>query len=99
MFNLLNHAPNPFKMKHMSEISKSIFFTYFQSTFSQLDKLANFANTTTKEGHIAIQISSQITKKSVSENLQFRTTIPRKLLSICETLTFALVQSQALRNS
>jgi hypothetical protein len=27
--------------------------------------------TTTKKGHIAIQISSQITKKSVSENLQF----------------------------
>ncbi len=55
--------------------------------------------TTTKEGHIAIQISSQTTKKTVSENPQFRTTIPRKLLSLCETLNFAPVQSQALRNS
>ncbi len=55
--------------------------------------------TTTKEGHIAIQILSQTTKKTVSKNPQFRTTIPRKLLSLCETLTFAPVQSQALRNS
>jgi hypothetical protein len=59
----------------------------------------NSTNTTTKKGHIAIQISSETTKKSVSENSQFRTTIPRKLLSLCETLTFARVQSQALRNT
>jgi hypothetical protein len=56
-------------------------------------------DTTTKEGHIAIQISSQTTKKTISKNLQFRTTIPRKLLSLCETLTFPPVQLQALRNS
>jgi hypothetical protein len=55
--------------------------------------------TTTKKGHIVIQISSQTTKKSDSENPQFRTRIRRKLLSLCETLIFALVQSQALRNS
>ncbi len=58
-----------------------------------------FQFTTTKKGHIAIQISSQTTKKSDSENPQFRTRIRRKLLSLCETHTFAPVQSQALRNS
>jgi len=26
VFNLLNHAPNPFKMQHMSEIFKLNFF-------------------------------------------------------------------------
>ncbi len=56
-------------------------------------------NTTTKEGYIAIQISSQTTKKKVSENPQLRTTISRKLLSYYETITFAPVQSQVLRNS
>jgi hypothetical protein len=45
-----------------------------------------FPITTTKKGHIAIQISSQTTKKSDSENPQFRTRIRRKLLSLCETL-------------
>jgi hypothetical protein len=55
--------------------------------------------TTTKEGYIAIQISSQTTKKKVSENPQLRTTISRKLLSSYETITFAPVQSQVLRNS
>jgi hypothetical protein len=55
--------------------------------------------TTTKEGYIAIQISSQTTKKKVFENPQLRTTISRKLLSCYETITFALVQSQVLRNS
>jgi len=30
--------------------------------------ISNVLNTTTKEGYIAIQISSQITKKKVSEN-------------------------------
>jgi hypothetical protein len=66
-------------------------------TLSKPDDESTF--TTTKEGHIAIQISLQTTKKTVSENPQFRTTIPRKLLSLCKTLNFALVQSQALRNS
>jgi hypothetical protein len=56
-------------------------------------------NTTTKEGYIAIQISSQTTKKKVSENPQLRTTISRKLLSSYETITFTPVQSQVLRNS
>ncbi len=55
--------------------------------------------TTTKEGYIAIQISSQTTKKKVSENPQLQTTISRKLLSCYETITFAPVQSQVLRNS
>jgi len=55
--------------------------------------------TTTKKGHIVIQISSQTTKKSDSENPQFRTQIRHKLLSLCETHTFAPVQLQALRNS
>jgi len=43
MFDSLNHAPNPFKMQHMNEISKLIFLTYFQFIFSQQDKLENFA--------------------------------------------------------
>jgi hypothetical protein len=55
--------------------------------------------TTTKKGHIAIQISSQTTKKSDSENPRFRTRIRRKFLSLCETVMFAPVQSQPLRNS
>ncbi len=63
----------------------------------QWKELSTF--TTTKKGHIAIQISSQTTKKSDSENPQFRTRFRRKLLSLCETHTFAPVQSQALRNS
>ncbi len=37
-----NHAINPFKMQHMSEISKLIFLTYFESTFSQEDNMVNF---------------------------------------------------------
>ncbi len=60
---------------------------------------ATSINTTTKEGYIAIQISSQTTKKKVSENPQLWTTISRKLLSCYETITFAPVQSQVLRNS
>jgi hypothetical protein len=43
MLNILNYATNPSKMQHMNEISKLIFLTYFQSTFSQHDQLANFA--------------------------------------------------------
>jgi len=31
------------KIQHMNEISKLMFLTYFQSTFSQRDQLANFA--------------------------------------------------------
>jgi hypothetical protein len=41
----------------------------------------------------------QTTKKKVSENPQLRTKISRKLLSCYETITFAPVQSQVLRNS
>jgi hypothetical protein len=44
-------------------------------------------------GYIAIQISSQTTKKDVSENPPLRT------ISFCDTITFAPVQSQVLRNS
>ncbi len=55
--------------------------------------------TTTTWGYFAIQISSQTTKKDVSEIPLLRTIIPRKLLSFCDTITFAPVQSQVLRNS
>jgi hypothetical protein len=55
--------------------------------------------TTTTGGYFAIQISSQTTKKDVSEIPLLRTIIPRKLLSFCDTITFAPVQSQVLRNS
>jgi hypothetical protein len=55
--------------------------------------------TTTTKGYFAIQISSQTTKKEVSENPLLRTIIPRKLLSFCDTITFTPVQSQVLHNS
>jgi hypothetical protein len=55
--------------------------------------------TTTTGGYFAIQISSQTTKKEVSENPHLRTITPRKLLSLCDTITFAPVQSQVLHNS
>ncbi len=54
--------------------------------------------TTTTGGYIAIQISSQTTKKEVSENPPLRAIIPHKLLSFCDTITFAPVQLQVLRN-
>jgi hypothetical protein len=56
-------------------------------------------STTTTGGYFAIQISSQTTKKDVSEIPLLQTIIPRKLLSFCDTITFAPVQSQVLRNS
>jgi hypothetical protein len=55
--------------------------------------------TTTTGGYFAIQISSQATKKDVSEIPLLRTIILRKILSFCDTITFAPVQSQVLRNS
>jgi hypothetical protein len=55
--------------------------------------------TTTTGGYIVIQISSQTTKKEVFENPHLRTITPRKLLSVCDTITFAPVQSQVLHNS
>jgi len=55
--------------------------------------------TTTIGGYFAIQISSQTTKKDVFEIPLLRTIIPRKLLSFCDTITFAPVQWQVLRNS
>ncbi len=58
-----------------------------------------FWSTTTKGAYFAIQISSQTTKKKVFESPLLRTIIPRKLLSFCDTITFAPVQSQVLRNS
>jgi hypothetical protein len=45
------------------------------------------------------QLSSQTTKKEVSESPLLRTIIPCKLLSLCDTTTFAPVQSQVLHNS
>jgi hypothetical protein len=57
------------------------------------------AFTTTYWGYFAIQISSQTTKKDVSEISLLRTIIPRKFLSFCDTITFVPVQSQVLRNS
>jgi hypothetical protein len=55
--------------------------------------------TTTYWGYFAIQISSQTTKKDVSEISLLRTIILRKFLSFCDTITFVPVQSQVLRNS
>jgi hypothetical protein len=55
--------------------------------------------TTTTWGYFAIQISSQTTKKDVSEISLLRTIIPCKFLSFCDTITFVPVQSQVLRNS
>jgi hypothetical protein len=55
--------------------------------------------TTTTGGYFAIHISSQTTKKEVSESPPLRTITPRKLLSLCDTKTFAPVQSQVLHNS
>jgi hypothetical protein len=54
--------------------------------------------TTITGGYFAIHISSQTTKKEVSENPHLQTITPRKLLSLCDTITFALVQSQVLHN-
>jgi hypothetical protein len=58
-----------------------------------------FITTTTTGGYFAIQISSQTTKKDVSKIPLLQTIILRKLLSFCDTITFALVQSQVLHNS
>jgi hypothetical protein len=84
-------------------IQYSYLFLYREGKKSNICCFLSPANfpiiTTTKKGHIAIQISSQTTKKSDSENPQFRTRIPRKLLSLCETPTFAPVQSQPVHNS
>jgi hypothetical protein len=55
--------------------------------------------TTTIGGYFAIHISSQTTKKEVFENPHLQTITPRKLLSLCDTITFAPVQSQVLHNS
>ncbi len=55
--------------------------------------------TTTTGGYFAIQISSQTTKKEIFETPLLRTIIPRKLLTFCDTITFAPVPSQVLHNS
>jgi len=49
--------------------------------------------TITTGGYFAIHISSQTTKKEVSESPPLRTRTLRKLLSLCDTKTFAPVQS------
>ncbi len=56
-------------------------------------------STTITGGYFAIHISSQTTKKEVFENPHLRTITPRKLLSLCDTITFTPVQSQVLCNS
>ncbi len=56
-------------------------------------------HTITTGGYFAIQTLSQTTKKEVSENPLLRTTILRKFLSFCDSITFAPVQSQVLHNS
>jgi len=61
--------------------------------------IRNDTITTTTGGYFAIHISSQTTKKEDSENPQLRTITPHKLLSLCDTITFAPVQSQVLHNS
>jgi hypothetical protein len=43
VLNSLNHVLNPFKMQHMSEISKLIFFYLFSIYFFTMWLLANFA--------------------------------------------------------
>ncbi len=58
-----------------------------------------FEFTTTTNGYFAIHISSQTTKKEAPESSHLRTIIPRKLLTFCDTITFAHVQSQVLHNS
>ncbi len=58
-----------------------------------------FKCTTTTGGYFAIHISSQTTKKEVFENPHLQTITPCKLLSLCDTITFAPVQLQVLHNS
>jgi hypothetical protein len=55
--------------------------------------------TTTTGGYFVIHISSQTTKKEVSESPPLQTIIPRKLLSFCNTITLTPIQSQVLHNS
>jgi hypothetical protein len=55
--------------------------------------------TITIGGYFAIQISSQTTKKEIVESLLLRTIIPHKLLTFCDTITFAPIPSQVLHNS
>jgi hypothetical protein len=71
-------------------------------TFVDIEELVGAAtelDTTTTGGYFAIHISSQTTKKEVSENPHLRTITPRKLLNLCDTTTFAPVQSQVLHTS
>jgi len=80
----------------------NIKFTRFLGS-KNLSKLKNigfgYLVTTTTGGYFAIRISSQTTKKEVFESPLLRTIIPRKLLSFCDTITFAPVQSQVLRKA
>jgi hypothetical protein len=71
----------------------------FCVAYASIDRCSTPLSTTTTGGYFAIQISLQITKKDVSEIPLLRTIIPRKLLSFCNTITFAPVQSQVLCNS
>ncbi len=78
-------------------VARNAYF-FFSVDFFQFMNLWTKLTTTTW-GYFAIRISSQTTKKEVSENSLLRTIIPRKLLSFCDTITFTPVQSQVLRNS
>jgi hypothetical protein len=78
-------------------------FQYFINTKKKFKfitfSMELFKNITTTNGYFAIHISSQTTKKEVPKSPHFRTIITRKLLTFCDTITFALVQSQVLHNS
>ncbi len=82
-------------MKH-----QGLFFGCFSKVaFIRAFIISSIFFTITTWGYFVIHISSQTTKKEVSENPHLRTITPRKLLSLCETITFAPVQSQVLHNS
>jgi hypothetical protein len=71
----------------------------FETTIIIESTNRQFEHTTTTGGYFAIQISWQTTKKKISESSLLRTIIPRKLLTFCDTITFAPVPSQVLHNS
>jgi hypothetical protein len=74
--------------------------SFIENKLSFLERyISSYVSTTTTGGYFAIQTSSQTTKKEVSENPLLQTIIPRKFLSLCDTMTFAPVQSQVLHNS
>jgi len=90
----INPKSNP--VNHISLIPPKLQDWFMKNlTFT----LTFFTHTTTTGGYFVIHISSQTTKKEVYENPHLRTITLRKLLSLCDTITFAPVQSQVLHNS